>query len=360
MEISIIGGGPAGCYAGYLLAKSGHKVSIFEKKSKIGEPIQCTGLLTSDFDQFNLPMKSFLVNQFNNIEINSPNGKTAVIKQKEYLICREKFDNYLADLAKKAGAKIFLNHSFVRKERKNIVVKNKNGEFGLDSDIIIAADGPLSPTAKAFGFYQEDRKNYFGIQAIVEGNFDAAAYQTFFGCNVCPDLFAWIVPESPTRARAGLAATKDAKFFFDKFIRKHDFEIKEMQAGVIPLFNSKQKLKKGNCYLLGDAAGFVKATTLGGIIPGLKQAEILAGCINNGNDYEQEIKPLVRKLKLHLSLRKAFNRFSDQDWDRLISYISQPKIQEVFEKYTRDNPVPLALNSLLKEPRLLYFVKYLV
>ena len=55
---------PAGCYAGYLLVKVGHKVSIYENHAQIGLPIQCTGLLTSDFDRFNLPMDSFLVNTF--------------------------------------------------------------------------------------------------------------------------------------------------------------------------------------------------------------------------------------------------------------------------------------------------------
>ncbi|MBT4805454.1 NAD(P)-binding protein [Candidatus Woesearchaeota archaeon] len=29
MKIAIIGAGPIGCYAGYLLAKSGHNVSIY-------------------------------------------------------------------------------------------------------------------------------------------------------------------------------------------------------------------------------------------------------------------------------------------------------------------------------------------
>ena len=69
MEIIIIGAGPIGCYAGYLLAKEGYEVDIYENHSHIGSPIQCTGLLTSDFDQFNLPMDSFLVNTFSAILI---------------------------------------------------------------------------------------------------------------------------------------------------------------------------------------------------------------------------------------------------------------------------------------------------
>ncbi|MEM4264021.1 MAG: NAD(P)-binding protein, partial [Candidatus Woesearchaeota archaeon] len=42
--ISIIGAGPVGSFAAYLLAKAGFEVSIFEEHEKIGLPVQCTGL----------------------------------------------------------------------------------------------------------------------------------------------------------------------------------------------------------------------------------------------------------------------------------------------------------------------------
>ena len=38
--ITIIGGGPAGSYTGYLLAKKGFDVSIYEEHAEIGNPIQ--------------------------------------------------------------------------------------------------------------------------------------------------------------------------------------------------------------------------------------------------------------------------------------------------------------------------------
>ncbi len=361
MNIAIIGAGPIGCYAGYLLAKNGHKVSIYENHAQIGLPIQCTGLLTSDFDQFKLPMDSFLVNIFNKVEVYSPNHKLEV-KQKEYLVCRTKFDNFFGDLAKKEGAKIFLNHSFVRKEGKELVVKDSanNTEKCITPDIVIAADGPLSPTAKAYGMYHPERENYFGVQAVVEGKFDPQSFQTYFGVSVCPELFAWVVPESSTTARVGLGMRKNSRAYFDQFMKEHGFKVKEMQAGTIPVYHPAQKLQKENCYLLGDAAGFVKATTLGGLVPGLKQAEILADCIINNKNYEKEVKPLAKRLKLHLMVRKILDKFSDDDWDKLVSYINQPKVQKVFEKYTRDNPIPLVTMALLKEPRFLRFAKYLV
>lgn len=361
MNIAVIGAGPVGCYAAYLLAKQGHQVSVYENHAQIGLPIQCTGLLTADFDQFQLPLDSFLVNTFRKVEVYSP-GQKLEVPQKEYLVCRNKFDNFFGSLAKKEGVTVYLNHSFLRKEGNDLIIKDSvhNQEKRIQPDIVIAADGPLSPTAKAYGLYHPQRENYYGIQATVEGNFDPHSFKTYFGVSVCPDLFAWIVPESKTIARVGLAMRKNSRTYFDKFMTEHGFKVKEMQAGTIPVYHPAQQLQQENCYLLGDAAGFVKATTLGGLVPGLKQAEILADCIAHDKNYQQAVKPLARKLKLHLLVRRILDKFSDDDWDRLVSYINKPTVQKVFEKYTRDNPVPLVLMAVLKEPRFLRFGKYIV
>ncbi len=361
MKIAIIGAGPAGCYAGYLLAKEGHEVSIYENHPQVGSPIQCTGLLTSDFDELNLPMDSFLVNTFHKIKVFSPKQELE-ISQKEYLVCRIKFDNFFADLAKKEGAQIFVNHSFVRKEGKELVIKDtKNSEEKkITPDVVIAADGPLSPTAKAYGLYNSKRENYFGIQATVEGKFDKETFETYFGNSVCPELFAWIVPESESIARVGLAMRKNSRAFFDKFMQEHNFKALEIQAGAIPVYHPSQILHQDNCYLLGDAASFVKATTLGGLVPSLNQAKILAECIKNNKNYQKETKILARRLNLHLVLRRIFDKFSDKDWDKLVSFVAQPKIKKLMERYTRDNPIPLVSLALLKEPRFLYFAKHLI
>ena len=361
MNITIIGAGPVGCYTGYLLAKEGHSVTIYENHPQIGSPIQCTGILTADFDRFGFPLDSFLVNTIDRIEVSAPSQQTIGIKQKDYIVCRIKFDNFFADLARKAGAEILVNHSFLRKEGKELVVKDakNNREIRVSPDIVIAADGPLSPTAKAYSFYHSQRENYYGIQAVVDGKFEPHTIKTYFGNAVCPGLFAWVVPESKTSARVGIATLRKSKDYFDQFMAEHGFIAREIQAGTIPVYHPQQRLHQDNCYLVGDAAGYVKATTFGGLVPGLQQAEILAKCIINGENYDQRCAPLRKQLWLHRKVHDLFEKFTDADWDRLVSYVAQPRIQAVFEKYTRDNPIPLVTLALLKEPRFLRFVKYL-
>jgi len=366
MNIAIIGAGPIGCYAGYHLARAGHNVTIYENHAQIGSPIQCTGLLTSDFDQFGLPMESFLVNTLHQIEVISPKGEKLRINQKEYLVCRIKFDNFFANLARREGADIFVNHAFMRKEGNILVIKDliAGVEKRVEADVVIAADGPLSPTAKAYGMFFEGRKNFYGIQATVEGQFDLDCYQAYFGNEICPGLFAWVVPESSTRARVGLATKRETKKYFDTFMRERGYTPIDMQAGAIPVYDAGQVLHKDNCYVLGDAASFVKATTLGGLVPGLKQAEIVAKCIIEGRgevrEVEREVKGMRRRLGLHLRMHRMFQKFSDADWNRLVGYMNSPRIQRILEKHTRENPRPILVKALALEPRFLYFGKYLV
>ena len=50
--ITIVGAGPAGSYLAYLLAKQGKEVTILEEHSKVGAPVQCTGIVTHSIEKF--------------------------------------------------------------------------------------------------------------------------------------------------------------------------------------------------------------------------------------------------------------------------------------------------------------------
>ena len=103
-------------------------------------------------------------------------------------------------------------------------------------------------------------------------------------------------------------------------------EIIDYQAGLIPIYDKKSVINRGNVYLVGDAAGQVKATTGGGLVPGLKAAKILADCLINKKDYQKEIKKLNKKLWLHLKLREILNKFSNKDYDNLVKLMKKKKI----------------------------------
>ena len=61
--IHIIGSGPAGSYAAYLLAKENQDVHVYEDHDIIGSPIQCTGIITGSLESFVPIDDKYLVNK---------------------------------------------------------------------------------------------------------------------------------------------------------------------------------------------------------------------------------------------------------------------------------------------------------
>ena len=371
-KIAVIGAGPVGGYAASLLAAQGHEVSLYEEHKEIGKPIQCTGLLTGSFDELRLPPKalqSFLVNTTERIELIAPSGRKIEIKQKEYIIDRSKFDAYFMDKAVDKGAKLHLGRRFISAEDNWLQFKDNctGRRVYAPAEIIVGADGPNSAVAQQFGLFGQ-REFFFGVQAVAKGEFDPSAYQAYFGNHFAPGLFAWVVPEDKKTARIGVAVRNNPRQYFDIFFkelnekRNSKIKIKAWQGGIIPVHNYNLPTEiKNKVFLVGDAAAQVKATTLGGIIPGLKAAECLAESLKRKESYARTWKKEIgRDLWLHLQMRKVMDKLSDDEWNKLIQLMKQEKITPILEKHDREKPGRILFSSLLKEPRLLQFIRHLV
>ena len=61
LDVAIIGGGPAGLYAGARLAAAGFHTVLLEEHPAVGDPVHCTGVLAAEaFQEFNLSRRSLL------------------------------------------------------------------------------------------------------------------------------------------------------------------------------------------------------------------------------------------------------------------------------------------------------------
>lgn len=360
--ITIVGAGPAGSYLGYLLAKEGKDVTIIEDHETVGKPVQCTGIVTHSIEKFFKLKNEVVAKRLDKVIVVSKNRKISV-NVDEIVMWRDKFDRFVAEMAQDAGAKILLNHQFINFSGKNsIIVKDKkNGKTKeCKTEAIIGADGPYSSVAKAAGLDSTSKK-YIGMQAKVKVKMDTSSFETYFGKDF-PDFFGWCVPESEDTARLGIGCFENAQHYFYKFLKNRTGkdEIVCWESGLIPLYDPSRQIQKDNVYLIGDAATQVKATTGGGIIPSLKAARTLCDCIISKKNYSKEFKKQSGKeLLLHLRIRKILNKFSDEDYDKLLKLMDSEKVKSILKKYDRDTPIPLVANLLLKEPRFLSFGKVL-
>ncbi|MBI2129428.1 NAD(P)/FAD-dependent oxidoreductase [Candidatus Woesearchaeota archaeon] len=359
--ISIIGAGPAGCYAAYLLAKSGKEASVFEEHPKIGFPVQCTGIVTDEINNILKLNKDAILNKISKARIFSPNGNFLELKLKNenIILDRAKFDRHLAEMAEKEGARVFLNNRFVKYANNKTIIKNLKNKTAkkIKTDYLIGADGPNSSVAKSAGLFGK-RKFLFGKQARIKlKNENIVEFYPHIGS------YAWVVPENEEIARIGVAAYDGVNDVFLNFLnslKMNNKKIINYQSGLIPLYDPEIRIQKNNVFLLGDAAAQVKATTGGGIVYGLNAAKILADCILRNNDYGKECKKMIGKdLWLHLKLHDIMKKFSDNDWNLLIDLLNKKETKKTIEKHDREYPSKILFRILLKEPRLLYFLRHI-
>lgn len=362
--ITIIGAGPVGCYTAYLLAKAGKQVQIFEEHYKIGKPVQCAGLVTTKiFDVIDFPISKAIANKIKKVKILSSNNELDLkFKNPDLLLDREKFDLLIAKKAVQAGAKLMLGYKFLSLARKNkkIIIKLKNlkknkTEF-LKTNILIGADGPRSKIARFIN--KKKMKLGFVAQVRMRLKKPVAKNTMQIWLGQLTKFFCWFVPEDSKTARIGLGDfletgnTKNLK----KLLQKFKGKILEYQGGLVPLY-SKIKVQEDNICIVGDAACQVKASTGGGIVPGLQAAKCLAKAIIEGKSYEKELKSLNRELNLHLKIRKMLDKFSDHDYDMLLELSSSPKVKKILESFPRDGYRKKALKLLLAQKKFLLLAR---
>ena len=355
--ISIVGAGPIGCYVAYLFAKANHDVAVFEEHAEVGKPVQCTGLVTSEIKNCLKLKGNVIVNKLKKVVTVSPSGKKLTIKFKNpnYLLNREKFDKYLCSLAQDNGVKLYLKHKFLDFKNPYLILNNKKH---FKTDILIGADGPLSRVAKACNLFGK-RKFVIGFQARAKLQDIEKETIEFY---LHEGYFAWIVPENESFARVGVVSESDVKKRFEIFLKNlnRKYRIKNFQTGLIPIYNPKLKLQASNVYIVGDAATLVKPTTYGGIIPGLKAANLLFKAITENLNYEKLVrKEIGKELFYGLLIRKMLNKLSASDLDNLVEICNEKQIKKILAETDREFPSKI-LMQLLKKPTFLKFAKAIV
>lgn len=358
--IPIIGAGPSGSYAAYLLVKSGKDVSVIEEHKEIGKPVQCTGIVTHSINKIIKLKKDVIVNKVRDAVIYSPDRSHINIRMKKpnIIIDRHRFDRQISDMALDEGAKFFLSTKFSGLTKRGFIVRSDGNKREVACEKIVGADGPASSVAKSAGIFGK-RNFWTGIQVRARyENSNEVEFYPYIGS------FAWVVPENEKTARIGLLAEKNAKIYFKRFLKKKNVSEKKIisyQAGIVPYYNPSLNTQKGRVYLLGDAATQVKATTGGGIIQGLEAAGCLAESILYSGSYEKLWKKRLGKdLWMHLMMRKVMNTFSDRDWNNLTRIMSGEDAKKILETHDRDQISKFALKLILKEPKLLMFGKNIV
>ena len=389
-DVVIIGGGPTGSFVAEKIASKGYNVSIFEKKDKIGEPVNCAGLISPRiFELCNINKKQIIQNKIKGAIIHSPANNTIKIggdRVHALVINRKNFDQALIEKALDEGTELYLENKFISGVKNGDYIEIKISKKGRHKcNLLIGADGPNSRVRKTFSF-QEPKEFLTGIGAEIENtNLNPNFVEIFIGNNLAPGFFAWIIPtnDSGTTARIGLCVKEKTKYpanyYFNNFLKNKitsnylkNIKINNIIGGIIPL-GPLDKFYKSNVMLVGDAAAQVKPASGGGIYTGLMCGKycssIAMESINNNNftnfylrKYQKLYqKNIGRELERGMKFRKIFKRLNDDQIDYYIEKFQNKKIIDIISRYGDiDYPSKLAPKLLKKSPSLLKIATKLI
>ena len=346
----VIGGGPAGSYVAYKLAGMGYGVVVLEQKERLGEKVCCTGIIGWECVTSFAVDGSVILRQANSARLFSPSGRWLRLWRQETQACiidRVAFDVAIGSRAQDAGAEYVLNSLVsdieVRDDRVTVEAARQGENLNFEARAAIIATGFGSTLAERLGLGKVS-DFVIGAQAEVK-TIGVDEVEVYFGQEIAPGFFAWLVPTLPQTARVGLLSRRSPGLYLKRLMLSLMAQGKivtaeaELSYGGIPL-KPLARTHSERLVVVGDAAGQVKPTTGGGIYYGLLCADIAANNLHQALEsddlsarrlasYEREWRrKLGQELKIGYWARKFYERLSDQQIDWIFDIIKSNGIDE--------------------------------
>jgi len=378
-DVCIVGASIAGNYLTYLLSKSNLKIAVLEYHKEIGLPFQCAGIISQKLSELIELPKEIVLNRVTTAKIVNPSGKHINLSGDEhpYIIDRIALDRLFYDKIKEdPNVTYFLGERYksfeyrIEDSKKCVFIETSKRTIKIK--MLIGCDGPLSSVGK-----QLNVKNsvLYASQIRIKANFNEDEAAMYFDPQ-WKQLFGWIVPEGNRVFRIGIAAAKNVKSCFKRFLEGLSVDIDDkidQQGGIIP-YGIMNKIAFDNILLLGDSAGQVKATTGGGIIMLLTAAKYASNCVHlcfkNENFskgfikkyYEKPCSQTIgRELKLHYLIRLILEKFKAKDFENFFKIIKENKIDHLITLHgDMDFPKALVIKLLRKRTVFSFIIKFLI
>jgi flavin-dependent dehydrogenase len=304
-----------------------------------------------------------IINEIRKFELFT-DGRTAQVplERPDLIVERSELIRGLAEQAQGHGAKVSFGNRFASLQsngnglRVGVECLKSGRTEEVHADIVVGADGALSRVAQAAGWPRQPTVPL--VQAIVKMPADMSPHtvRVWFIPDDTP-YFYWLIPESRDRAALGLIGEdgQETRRCLERFMEKRGFTPLGFQGARIPVYDRwtpvERRVGAGRVFLVGDAAGQVKVSTIGGIVTGFRGAIGISEAILNGGE-SRELRSLRRELDLHLLIRKTIHQFKQADYSRLVDLMNI-STRRSLSQYTRDEAARVLWHITLSQPRLL-------
>ena len=276
-KIAIIGAGIIGTYLAWKLQDKGFKVTVFEKKNRVGQK-PCSALISERIKKFVPIPDDLYLRRIESVLVHFPRKDIKIIPKPSFLLFeREKLDFFVFSLAQKSGVDFVFN-----KEIKEI-------PEGFSK--VVGCHGSLSQTREFFSL--PPLKIRLGLQYFVQNkNFDTEIeiYPHRFK-GVSKNEFFWKIPKGDQIEYGVIGSSKSAKQDFDIFCQEHNINLDPRQIKGALISQGLSLPNSKTVTLCGDAIGLTKPTTGGGVIWGMTSADML---IENFSDFRRYKNKITR------------------------------------------------------------------
>jgi len=347
-DVIIAGAGPAGAYTAYKLARKNISVLLLEKE-QLPRYKSCGGAISYKAQElladFNLD--SVIEQKIRKITF-SYAGKTQIpIELKTpfvQLVMRDKFDHFLVQQARSAGAQVKENTAVANLSAKPNHITVISNETEYTAHLIVGADGfnslvgnqlGLKPiTHTAVGFEKE-------LQ-VPTSRLQQQDQQISLDYGILPQGYGWIFPKQNHLSvgvatyQSGINLKQKLTTYLQQENLTNHTELKA-KGHLLPIWQQAAKLNNQQGLIVGDAAGLIDPLSGEGIYYALKSGELASQAIENNLTSQQPLdeytnlinQTLVPEFKMAKLLTKPFFNFPQQI-HQLIS-----RKPEIFTKFLR-------------------------
>lgn len=373
-DLAVVGGGPAGLLTARRCAEAGLDVVLLEEHARIGEPAHCTGIISLETAALAKIADDIVLGRLDRARLVSPGGAECAVRWKgrgneEILVVdRALFDQGLAEQAQRAGATLRTGARVDDIQVSAEAVALEAGGARLSARACVLACGVSYRLHRQLGFALPGQ-----VVHTAQVEVEAAAGDTvelFFGHGVAPEGFVWSVPirrgERPA-LKLGALARGDAGACLARFLARPEVYGSLLAPPgriirrLLPLQPAPQTAAH-RVLLVGDAGGFTKPTTGGGIYYSLLTAALAAETLIEAFQadrldgeqlarYERRWEgELGADLRVSGWLRQFLTRCRDREIDGLIRALGAESVQSVVRNTARFNRHREVIVALVREP----------
>jgi len=297
-DFVVVGAGPAGSRFARSASERGRDVLVLES-GEVGRPLACSGHVSLDIWEYvpddargQLFQNDIYGARFHLGGAQSEANTFYKDEAVSNAIDRVGLDRTLADCAADVGAEVRDGHTVTGVEEGSggvtVTVRGPDGTETVDGRMVVGADGPRSKVRDAVGLPEPDE-----LLHGVLGFDHTPDHQNYVDVHLTiPRFFAWRIPRGDAGVEYGLAVAPgdDAPARFDALLEDYDVDLDERCSGAIPIGPPDRTVGRRSL-LVGDAAAQTKPFTGGGILYGMRAADVAARTVDPSqpatlDDYE--------------------------------------------------------------------------